>query len=43
MKSGIGTASIRVGDFVIGPIVAVNATGDIVEWPGGRIFRSGPL
>ena len=38
MKSGIGTASIRVGEFVIGAIVAVNATGDVVEWPGGRIL-----
>jgi len=31
MKSGIGTASIRVGEFVIGAIAAVNATGDVVE------------
>ena len=38
MKSGIGTASIRVGEFVIGAIVAVNATGDVVEWPGGAIL-----
>jgi len=38
MKSGIGTASLRVGEFVIGAIVAVNATGDIVEWPGGRVL-----
>ena len=38
MKSGIGTASIRVEDCVIGAIVAVNATGDIVEWPGGRVL-----
>ncbi len=38
MKSGIGTASIRVGDFVIGAIVAVNATGDIVEWPSGKVL-----
>jgi L-aminopeptidase/D-esterase-like protein len=38
MKSGIGTASIRVGDFVIGAIVAVNATGDVVEWPSGKVI-----
>lgn len=38
MKSGIGTASVRVGEFVIGAIVAVNATGDVVEWPSGRIL-----
>ncbi len=38
MKSGIGTASIRVGEFVIGAIVAVNATGDIVDWAHGKII-----
>ncbi len=38
MKSGIGTASIRVGQFVIGAIVAVNATGDIVDWVHGKII-----
>jgi L-aminopeptidase/D-esterase-like protein len=38
MKSGIGTASIRVGQFVIGAIVAVNATGDVLEWPSGRVL-----
>jgi L-aminopeptidase/D-esterase-like protein len=37
MKSGIGTASIRVADFVLGAIVAVNATGDIVDWAHGKI------
>jgi L-aminopeptidase/D-esterase-like protein len=38
MKSGIGTASIRVGEFAIGAVVAVNATGDIVEWPSGKVL-----
>ena len=38
MKSGIGTASLRVGDVVIGAIVAVNATGDIVDWAHGKIL-----
>src|ERR1700736_2609388 len=33
MKSGIGTASVRVGDtgIVVGAIVAVNAVGDVVN------------
>ncbi len=38
MKSGIGTAGIRVGDFAIGAIVAVNATGDIIDWVQGKII-----
>jgi len=38
MKSGIGTASIRVGEAVIGAIVAVNATGVIVDWTHGKII-----
>ena len=38
MKSGIGTASLRVEDFVIGAIMAVNATGDIVDWVQGKII-----
>jgi L-aminopeptidase/D-esterase-like protein len=38
MKSGIGTASLRVEDVVIGAIVAVNATGDVVDWAHGKIL-----
>jgi L-aminopeptidase/D-esterase-like protein len=38
MKSGIGTASIRLGEFAIGAIVAVNATGDIVDWVHGKVI-----
>jgi L-aminopeptidase/D-esterase-like protein len=38
MKSGIGTASIRVGEFAIGAIVAVNATGNVVDWVQGKIL-----
>ncbi len=39
MKSGIGTASIRVGNtgVVVGAIVAVNSVGDVVDWKTGRI------
>ncbi len=37
MKSGLGTASLRVGECVIGAIVAVNATGNIVDWRHGKV------
>lgn len=36
MKSGIGTASVRVGDVTVGAIVVVNAMGDVVR-PGGVV------
>jgi L-aminopeptidase/D-esterase-like protein len=40
MKSGIGTASIRVGKtgVVVGAIVAVNAVGDVLDPKSGRII-----
>ena len=40
MKSGIGTASIRVGStgIVVGAIVAVNAVGDVVDPKTGKII-----
>ena len=31
MKSGIGTASLRLGDVTVGAIVACNAVGDVVD------------
>lgn len=39
MKSGIGTASIRVGKtgIVVGAIVAVNAVGDVIDPKTGKI------
>jgi len=39
MKSGLGTASLRVGDtgIVVGAIVAVNAVGDVVDPKTGKI------
>src|SRR5260370_2033256 len=39
MKSGIGTASVRMGktDIVVAAIVAVNAVGDVVDPKTGRI------
>jgi len=38
MKSGLGTASLRLGDVVIGALVVVNAVGDIVDWRTGEIL-----
>jgi L-aminopeptidase/D-esterase-like protein len=38
MKGGIGTASLKVGAVTVGAIVAVNATGDIVDPANGRIL-----
>ncbi len=32
MKGGLGSASIRVGDLVVGAIVVVNAVGDIFDY-----------
>lgn len=37
MKSGLGTASIRVGGVTIGALVVVNAVGDIIDWHRGKI------
>ena len=40
MKSGLGTASLRVGNtgIVVGAIVAVNAVGDVVDPKTGKII-----
>ncbi len=40
-KSGLGTASCRVGNFTIGAIFAVNALGDVVDPKTGDII-AGP-
>ena len=37
MKGGIGTASHRAGDLVVGAIVAVNCFGDVIDPSTGRI------
>jgi L-aminopeptidase/D-esterase-like protein len=37
MKGGIGTASIRLGDVVIGALVVLNAAGDVLDWRQGSI------
>lgn len=36
-KGGIGTASIRAGDLVVGAIVAVNPFGDVIDPASGEI------
>ena len=38
MKGGLGTASLRVGDIVIGALAVVNAAGDVLDWRKGRII-----
>jgi L-aminopeptidase/D-esterase-like protein len=37
MKGGIGTASLKLGDVVIGALAVVNAAGDILDWRSGRL------
>jgi L-aminopeptidase/D-esterase-like protein len=36
MKGGLGTASLRVGELVVGAIVAVNCNGDVIDPDTGR-------
>lgn len=38
MKGGLGTASLRLGDVVIGALAVVNAAGDILDWRKGQII-----
>jgi L-aminopeptidase/D-esterase-like protein len=38
MKSGLGTASLRVGDLVVGALVVINGVGDIIDWRTGKII-----
>jgi L-aminopeptidase/D-esterase-like protein len=38
MKSGLGTASVRVGGVTVGALVVVNASGDIMDWHRGKII-----
>ena len=37
MKGGLGTASLKIGDVVVGALAVVNAAGDILDWRTGRI------
>lgn len=38
MKGGLGTASLRAGDIVIGALAVVNAAGDVLDWRKGQII-----
>jgi L-aminopeptidase/D-esterase-like protein len=38
MKGGLGTASIRVGELVVGAIVAVNCNGDVSDPDTGEVL-----
>jgi len=38
MKGGLGTASLRLGEVVIGALAVVNAAGDILDWRTGQIL-----
>ena len=38
MKGGLGTASVTIGDVVIGALAVVNAAGDVLDWRSGRIL-----
>jgi L-aminopeptidase/D-esterase-like protein len=38
MKSGVGMASMRVGDVIIGALMVVNAAGNIVDWKTGKVI-----
>ena len=37
MKGGLGTASLKLGDVVLGALAVVNAAGDVLDWRSGRI------
>ena len=37
MKGGVGTASLRAGNVVIGALAVVNAAGDVLDWRKGQI------
>ena len=37
MKGGIGTASLRVGAVTVGAMIAVNATGDVIDPADGQV------
>ena len=38
MKGGIGNASVRVGPWVVGALVACNAVGDVIDPATGRVL-----
>ncbi|GAB3564591.1 P1 family peptidase [Amycolatopsis endophytica] len=40
LKGGVGSASERVGDFVVGALAVVNARGEAVDFESGRAFAA---
>ena len=38
MKGGLGTASLQIGNVVVGALAVVNAAGDILDWRSGQII-----
>lgn len=38
MKSGLGTASLRLGDVVVAALAVVNCVGDVWDWRTGKII-----
>ena len=38
MKGGLGTASLKVGELIVGAIVAVNCNGDVVDPETGKLL-----
>ena len=36
MKTGMGSCAIRIGDLMVGAVVALNAFGDIFDWKTGK-------
>jgi L-aminopeptidase/D-esterase-like protein len=37
MKGGLGSASLKVGNLVVGALAVVNAAGDVFDWRKGQI------
>jgi L-aminopeptidase/D-esterase-like protein len=37
MKGGIASASLRLGDLVVGALVVLNCAGDVIDWRRGAI------
>ncbi len=38
MKSGLGTASLRLGEVVVAALAVVNCVGDVFDWRTGKIL-----
>jgi L-aminopeptidase/D-esterase-like protein len=38
MKGGIGSASLQIGNVIVGALAVVNAAGDVLDWRSGQII-----